>query len=157
MLSLWKRAPMALSSAATRAFAAASNEADVLIVGAGHNGLVAATLLARQGLQVRVVEEKDMVGGAVRTEYPFSKAPGLGQSTGGPKPAAQHPGAPDVQLWRSRDGGPCCCCCCLQATPPPLRELGWRAWGQGSCAPPPPCPPPPPTHTSPLAGPALPR
>jgi phytoene dehydrogenase-like protein len=48
-----------------------------------HNGLVAATLLARQGLSVEVFEEKDIVGGACRTEYPFSKAPGLPQSTGG--------------------------------------------------------------------------
>lgn len=29
----------------------ASDQTDVLIVGAGHNGLVAATLLARQGLR----------------------------------------------------------------------------------------------------------
>lgn len=57
---------------------------DVLIVGAGHNGLVAATLLARQGLAVEVYEEKDIVGGACRTEYPFAKAPGLPQSTGAP-------------------------------------------------------------------------
>ncbi len=47
-----------------------------------HNGLVAATLLARQGLKVEVYEEKDIVGGACRTEYPFAKAPGLPQSTG---------------------------------------------------------------------------
>jgi hypothetical protein len=47
-----------------------------------HNGLVAATLLARQGLTVDVFEEKDIVGGACRTEYPFKKAPGLPQSTG---------------------------------------------------------------------------
>lgn len=33
-------------------------------------------------LQVQVFEEKAMVGGACRTEYPFPKAPGLGQSTG---------------------------------------------------------------------------
>ncbi len=62
--------------------AAADAPADVLIVGAGHNGLVAATLLARQGLRVEVLEEKDIVGGACRTEYPFAKAPGLPQSTG---------------------------------------------------------------------------
>lgn len=101
---------------------------DVLVVGAGHNGLVrvraralgatlppacarsrctlccpgsafqstpravallllellqvAATLLAKQGLQVHVLEEKSIVGGACRTEYPFANAPGLPQSTG---------------------------------------------------------------------------
>jgi len=55
---------------------------DIIIVGAGHNGLVAAILLARQGLKVTVLEEKSAVGGAAKTEYPFAKAPNLGSSTG---------------------------------------------------------------------------
>ncbi len=56
--------------------------ADIVVVGAGHNGLVAATLLARAGLTVEVLERADVVGGACRTEYPFGKAPGLAASTG---------------------------------------------------------------------------
>jgi len=56
--------------------------ADVVVVGAGHNGLVAALLLARAGLAVRVFEDKDVIGGAARTERPFAKAPELGASTG---------------------------------------------------------------------------
>src|SRR3954468_7339934 len=55
---------------------------DIAIVGAGHNGLVAATLLARGGLRVTVLEEKSAVGGAAKTEFPFAKAPRLGTSTG---------------------------------------------------------------------------
>jgi phytoene dehydrogenase-like protein len=55
---------------------------DVVVCGAGHNGLVAAVLLARAGQRVLVVEEKDQVGGACKTERPFAKAPGLGTSTG---------------------------------------------------------------------------
>jgi phytoene dehydrogenase-like protein len=56
--------------------------ADVIVLGAGHNGLVAATLLARAGLSVDVLERADVVGGACRTETPFAKAPSLRASTG---------------------------------------------------------------------------
>jgi len=56
--------------------------ADVVVVGGGHNGLVAATLLARAGLSVVVVERDSVLGGAARTEQPFPKVPGLRQSTG---------------------------------------------------------------------------
>ncbi|QSQ19400.1 NAD(P)/FAD-dependent oxidoreductase [Pyxidicoccus parkwayensis] len=55
---------------------------DVIVVGAGHNGLVTAALLARRGLSVTVLEDKDVIGGACRTEYPFRTAPKLGVSTG---------------------------------------------------------------------------
>lgn len=57
-------------------------KADVIVIGAGHNGLVSAMLMARQGLDVLVLEDKDMVGGAVKTEKPFKKAPNLATSTG---------------------------------------------------------------------------
>ena len=55
---------------------------DVVIIGAGHNGLVSAILLARAGLSVVVLEASEVIGGAARTERPFAKAPGLGHSTG---------------------------------------------------------------------------
>src|SRR5262245_29158855 len=54
---------------------------DVVVIGAGHNGLVAATLLARKGLKVTVLEDQPIIGGATRTEYPFKKAPKLGVSS----------------------------------------------------------------------------
>lgn len=83
----WRQIAITLSAqAGARQFASRSGGGtsgiDALIVGAGHNGLVAATLLARQGLNVQVIEQKDVIGGACRTEYPFSKAPGLGCSSG---------------------------------------------------------------------------
>lgn len=55
---------------------------DAVIVGAGHNALVAGIFLARAGLRVLMVEARAVVGGAVRTERPFAKAPNLPTSTG---------------------------------------------------------------------------
>ena len=55
---------------------------DAIIVGAGHNALVAGLVLARAGLKTLIVEGKSVVGGAVRTEHVFGKAPGLATSTG---------------------------------------------------------------------------
>ncbi len=44
---------------------------DVVVVGAGHNGLVTACYLARAGLSVLVVERRSVVGGAAVTEEVF--------------------------------------------------------------------------------------
>ncbi len=41
---------------------------DAAIIGAGHNGLVCATYLARAGLKVATLERRPMVGGPVITE-----------------------------------------------------------------------------------------
>jgi phytoene dehydrogenase-like protein len=43
-------------------------ETDVVIIGAGHNGLTCAAYLAMEGLRVKVVERRKVVGGAAVTE-----------------------------------------------------------------------------------------
>jgi phytoene dehydrogenase-like protein len=48
-----------------------AEQIDVIIIGAGHNGLVAAGYLARAGKKVLVLEQRDRVGGACTLEEPF--------------------------------------------------------------------------------------
>jgi phytoene dehydrogenase-like protein len=62
---------------------------DAVVVGAGHNGLVAAAYLARAGLSVEVFERRDIVGGACVTEELW---PGVRAS----------PGAYTLSLLRGR-------------------------------------------------------
>lgn len=54
------------------------SESDVLVIGAGHNGLVCAYYLAARGLKVTVLEARSVVGGAAVTE---EFAPGFRNST----------------------------------------------------------------------------
>lgn len=51
-----------------------SGRRDVVVIGAGHNGLVAACYLAKAGLDVEVVERDVVIGGAVST---IEKWPGI--------------------------------------------------------------------------------
>ena len=48
---------------------------DAIIVGGGHNGLVAAAYLARSGARTLVLESRPKTGGAATTEAPWPDAP----------------------------------------------------------------------------------
>src|SRR5437763_1563992 len=44
---------------------------DIVILGAGHNGLVAASYLGRAGLSVLLLEKNDYIGGATTSQRVF--------------------------------------------------------------------------------------
>jgi len=48
-----------------------SQRVDAVVIGGGHNGLVAAGFLAKAGLSTTVLEARDVVGGAAVTEQPW--------------------------------------------------------------------------------------
>ena len=48
---------------------------DAIVIGGGHNGLVAAAYLARSGARTLVLEARDTTGGAATTEAPWPEAP----------------------------------------------------------------------------------
>ncbi len=48
---------------------------DAIVVGGGHNGLVAAAYLARSGARTLVLEGRHKTGGAATTEAPWPEAP----------------------------------------------------------------------------------
>ena len=47
---------------------------DVIIIGAGHNGLVTAAYLAQAGRRVLVLERRELVGGCAVTEEDYQPA-----------------------------------------------------------------------------------
>ncbi|MFI5959957.1 phytoene desaturase family protein [Cryptosporangium sp. NPDC051539] len=52
-----------------------TNQYDAIVVGGGHNGLVAAAYLARAGARTVVLESRSKTGGAATTETPWPEAP----------------------------------------------------------------------------------
>jgi phytoene dehydrogenase-like protein len=56
---------------------------DIIIIGGGHNGLVAACYLAKAGLKILIVERREIVGGGAVTEeiHPGFRCSTLAHST----------------------------------------------------------------------------
>ncbi len=52
-----------------------ASASDAIVIGGGHNGLVAGAYLARSGARTLVLEGRDRTGGAATTEAPWQDAP----------------------------------------------------------------------------------
>lgn len=95
-----------------------SGRYDVIVIGAGHNGLVAAGVLARSGRKVLVLEARDHAGGMLGdggfrvAPMPFALRPEVAKALGLKLPA----GTPIETLALRKDA-------------PPLRILGGRVRG----------------------------
>lgn len=63
------------------AVVSAANRYDAIVIGGGHNGLVAGAYLARAGLRTAVLEARSKVGGAAATDAPWPDAPELKVTT----------------------------------------------------------------------------
>jgi phytoene dehydrogenase-like protein len=59
----------------------ATNDYDAIVLGGGHNGLVSAAYLSRDGARTLVLEARDRVGGAADTSTPFADLPDVKVST----------------------------------------------------------------------------
>jgi phytoene dehydrogenase-like protein len=57
------------------------NRYDAIVIGGGHNGLVAAAYLARRGARTVVLEARHKVGGASDTSAPWPEAPDIKVNT----------------------------------------------------------------------------
>ena len=72
-----------------------ANRYDAIVIGGGHNGLIAAAYLARSGARTIVCEARHKVGGAASTDAPWPDAPTRACS------ATSRSGRVVVRVWAS--------------------------------------------------------
>ena len=80
---------------------------DVIVIGAGHNGLIVASKLAASGRRVLLLEAGDTYGGMARSEVLFEgfQAPELASNAGGiSKDVVQDLGLNKYELLFNEDG-----------------------------------------------------
>jgi phytoene dehydrogenase-like protein len=115
---------------------------DAIVVGGGHNGLVAAAYLAKAGVRTLVLERRDEAGGAVGTVElaPGFRAPALAQTVGRLRPSivrdlglADHGlslTSPDVRVFAPRPDGRAV----VLRTDPGRTAEGLRDWSMRDAA-----------------------
>ena len=93
---------------------------DAIVIGGGHNGLVAGAYLAKAGARTVVLEARHKTGGAAATDCPWPEAPDIGVTRLSYVMSLMLPGVQQYASYAGRHPGSC-----PPASPAALRS--WRA------------------------------
>jgi phytoene dehydrogenase-like protein len=91
---------------------------DAIVIGGGHNGLVAGAYLARAGARTVVLEARHKSGGAAATHAPWPEAPEIKVTRLSYVMSLMSPRVPQYASYAGRHPGSC----------PPASPAGPRSW-----------------------------